>query len=216
MKKITYIWCVIVCKTLVACGGSGSSNGNAVELISTSTPESSGIYAEIPILIPNRTIDLVAQGVVGLSPNGKELAIAKSYPLDPDFRTGYETTITIYDTATGLLQREFTQSFEGEGLTDNRQGGGFSRPELVMWSDDNTLTVLFGGAMVGYSIQAQTGEVLATQTDTDVDLCSAGREDIDTFDPRSNTFFCIGFYPDNKLITVDTRNLTYSETTPKD
>ena len=70
--------------------------------------------------------------------------------------------------------------------------------------------------MVGYSIQAQTGEVLATQTDTDINLCSATREDIDTFDPRSNTFFCLGFYPDNKLITVDTRNLTYIETTPKE
>jgi hypothetical protein len=215
MNKFTYACCVIVCNTLVACSGSDNNNDNAVELISTSTLEDSGINAEVPILSPSRTIDLVAQGAVGLSPNGKEVAIAKSYPLDPDLITGYETTITIYDTATGLLQREFTQSFEGEGLTDNRQGGGFSRPELVMWSDDNTLTVLFGGAMVGYSIQALTGEVLATQTDTDIDLCIVYSENIDTFDPGSNSFFCLGYYPDNKLITVDTRSLTYIETTPK-
>jgi|GEM_PF-5952925 len=225
MKIYTFFLPVFCSVVLVACSSSGGSGGNngdtsnggtegGIELVSTTSLESSGVNVEIPTLTAKSTINVVNQGVVGLSPNGRELAIAKSYPLDANFETGYETTVSIFDTDTGILQREFTESFEGEGLTDNRMGGGFSRPSLVMWSNDDTLTVLFGGVMAGYSFQAKTGEVLAKQLDTQANICRARAENINTFNPRNNTFFCIGFSPDSRLVAVDTRSLTHTATTP--
>ncbi len=203
---------------LVGCsGGSEPSSGNEagnsdagngadnIELISTATLVNSGADVEVPALVSRASFTKVLEQAVGVSPDGTELAIAASNRLD----VGYEAIVTIYDTGTGALKRELTQTLEEVGFA-NRMGGGFSRPELVLWSEDDTLTVLFGAVMVGYSIQAQTGELLATQAEVEANICSVQDTDIDLFDPRNNRLFCIGVDRDDGLLVVDTRSLTYS------